>query len=108
MRLFASKEPARRPKTSHVPHFGSMKPISAFSVLLFPAPLGPRKPTTSPGSTLNVSPRTASTHLPFFDLYRTCRFSTRMASPVTVELSAPEKQAFRLKQERRERLFSVT
>ena len=41
------------------PDVAGRKPVSIFMVVLLPAPLGPRKPNTSPPSTLNVTRSTA-------------------------------------------------
>src|SRR5947208_14860253 len=38
-----------------VPAVGNTKPISSLSVVVFPAPLGPRKPKISPSSTLRCN-----------------------------------------------------
>jgi hypothetical protein len=48
------------PKTSAVPEVGGRKHEIMRTVVVFPAPFGPRKPTTSPGATSNETPRTAS------------------------------------------------
>ncbi|HEU5417031.1 MAG TPA: hypothetical protein VFV41_05025 [Streptosporangiaceae bacterium] len=40
---------------------GRSKVVSIRSVVVFPAPFGPRKPTISPSGTLMSTPRTAST-----------------------------------------------
>jgi len=42
-----------------VPELGARKPVSIFMVVDLPAPLGPRKPSTSPGWTLNDRSSTA-------------------------------------------------
>src|SRR6266566_3494308 len=49
------------PATSTRPVVGWSRPVSIFSVVVFPAPLGPRNPTISPGSMRNVTSRTACT-----------------------------------------------
>ena len=41
------------------PLLGGRNPVSIRMVVVFPAPLGPRKPTTSPCSTAKVAPVTA-------------------------------------------------
>ena len=43
--------PAGRPRISASPLVGNTSCISSFSVVVFPAPLGPRKPKTSPAAT---------------------------------------------------------
>ena len=42
-----------------VPEVGSARPSSMRSVVVLPAPFGPRKPSTRPGSALKLSPSTA-------------------------------------------------
>src|SRR6184192_4032949 len=49
------------PATSTRPPVGWSRPVSILSVVVFPAPFGPRKPTISPGSMRNVTSRTAWT-----------------------------------------------
>ena len=39
-----------------VPASGATSPASIRSVVVFPAPFGPRNPVTDPGATLKVSP----------------------------------------------------
>ena len=63
-----------KPLTRAVPDVGSARVQSMLIVVLLPAPLGPRKPKTSPGGTLNETPRTAST-----SPYDLTRSSTSMA-----------------------------
>ena len=49
---------------SHIlawPESGSIMPVSIFTVVLFPAPFGPRKPRISPGRTSRSSRSTART-----------------------------------------------
>ena len=41
------------------PAVGGMKPVTMRMVVDLPAPFGPRKPSTSPRSTLNDTPSTA-------------------------------------------------
>ena len=48
------------PSTVAVPSVGRMRPSSARSVVVLPAPLGPRKPTSRPGSTLKLRSSTAT------------------------------------------------
>src|SRR2546430_15780669 len=49
------------PSTRASPLVGYSRPESIFSVVVLPAPFGPRKPTTSPGSISNEIPSTART-----------------------------------------------
>jgi hypothetical protein len=44
-----------------VPASGATSPASIRSVVVFPAPFGPRNPVTSPGAALKLSPSTAVT-----------------------------------------------
>src|SRR4051812_19114094 len=46
--------PSGRPKISAPPDVGKTSCISSFSVVVLPAPFGPRKPKTSPASTSSV------------------------------------------------------
>src|SRR5919197_3642933 len=50
-----------KPRTRASPLVGWSSPESIFSVVVLPAPFGPRKPTTSPGSISNAIPSTART-----------------------------------------------
>jgi hypothetical protein len=49
------------PATLTSPALGCRSPESIFSVVVLPAPFGPRKPTRSPGSTWKSMPSTALT-----------------------------------------------
>src|SRR3954453_14909965 len=49
------------PPTRALPDVGLTSVQSMLMVVLLPAPLGPRKPNTSPGETAKDTPRTAST-----------------------------------------------
>src|SRR6266481_1409184 len=49
------------PKTSAVPALGGSMPVSIFTVVDLPAPLGPRSPTSCPVGISRSRPRTAST-----------------------------------------------
>ena len=42
------------------PSVGGMKPVIMRMVVVLPAPFGPRKPSTSPFSTVNETPFTAT------------------------------------------------
>src|SRR5688572_15600248 len=48
------------PSNEAVPEVGATNPNSIFMEVVFPAPLGPRKPNTSPCSTCRVRPFTAA------------------------------------------------
>ena len=50
-----------QPTTVAAPAVGCSSVVSIRSVVVLPAPFGPRKPTISPGSTTTSTPRTAST-----------------------------------------------
>jgi hypothetical protein len=53
-------EGTSKPLTRAVPDVGCASVQSMLIVVLLPAPLGPRKPKTSPLATANETPRTAS------------------------------------------------
>ena len=59
MRRRTDTSPTGRPRMRADPRVGKISCISSFSVVLLPAPLGPRKPKTSPASTLRVSASSA-------------------------------------------------
>src|SRR3954470_22918162 len=61
MRRFASRgdSTTSKPPTVTRPPLGGMNPVIIRMVVDLPAPLGPRKPSTSPRSTLNETPSTA-------------------------------------------------
>jgi len=61
MIFFAATGSARAsmPKTEIAPLSGRSNPVTMRSVVVLPAPLGPRKPSTSPRSTVNETPSTA-------------------------------------------------
>ena len=61
MRRFAAMgfSTTLKPPTVISPSLGGMKPVIMRIVVDFPAPLGPRKPSTSPFSTENETPLTA-------------------------------------------------
>ena len=50
-----------QPTTVAEPAVGCSSVVSIRSVVVLPAPFGPRKPTISPGSTAKSTPHTAST-----------------------------------------------
>jgi hypothetical protein len=56
-----------------LPEVGFKKPVSMRRVVVFPAPLGPRRPRISPFRTLKEIPSTAHKVLKVF-----VRFSTRI------------------------------
>lgn len=57
---------------------GKITPERSLSVVVFPAPLGPRKATNSPGSTRREIPRTASTVL--YSRWKSPRMASRSPS----------------------------
>ena len=61
MRRRTSSESSKtsKPATLAVPAVGDRKQVSIFMVVDLPAPFGPRKPSTSPLRTLNVTLSTA-------------------------------------------------
>src|SRR5579859_275016 len=56
MRRRASDSPAGRPNSRASPLVGRTRPSRILIVVVLPAPLGPRKPKTSPGWTVRSSP----------------------------------------------------
>ncbi len=50
-----------KPETLAVPESMGSRVVSMRKVVVFPAPFGPRNPKISPGRTLILTPRTAST-----------------------------------------------
>ena len=58
-RTSAARAPTSWPRISAVPEVGLSSVVRIFMVVLLPAPLGPRKPKTSPASTSKVTPSTA-------------------------------------------------
>ena len=65
MRFLTSNGASRtsNPATVAVPELGGRKHVSILIVVVLPAPLGPRKPTISPGSMAKLTPSTARTSL---------------------------------------------
>src|ERR1051326_4096899 len=61
MRRFASRgdSATSKPPTATLPSVGGMKPVIIRMVVDLPAPFGPRKPSTSPRSTVNEIPSPA-------------------------------------------------
>src|SRR3954464_572755 len=55
MRRLTERSPSGRPRISASPEVGNTSCISSFSVVVLPAPLGPRNPNTSPAPTSSVS-----------------------------------------------------
>src|SRR6185295_2690117 len=78
MRRFASSgdSATSKPPTATLPSVGGMKPVIMRMVVDLPAPFGPRKPRTSPRSTLNEMPSTARLVPKAFT-----RFSIRIIDP---------------------------
>src|SRR4030081_1661211 len=66
-----------RPHTETAPALGGMKPVIIRMVVDLPAPLGPRKPSTSPLPTSKETPSTAS-----FGPKDLLRFSTLITAPL--------------------------
>jgi len=64
MRARAMRVRTSSPNRAARPAWGAMKPSSTSMVVVFPEPLGPRNPNTSPRSTRRLMPRNASTVLP--------------------------------------------
>src|SRR6185295_12728084 len=54
MRRFIERSPSGRPSSSARPEVGKTSCMSSFSVVVLPAPFGPRNPNTSPGSISSV------------------------------------------------------
>ena len=61
MRRLAEAAPAGAPSTVAVPDVGRARPSRSFTAVVLPAPLGPRKPKTSPRGTDIERPATAVT-----------------------------------------------
>src|SRR3954469_10489115 len=61
LRTWAGSDSRSTPAIVAVPLSGRSRVANIFSVVDFPAPLGPRKPKISPRSTAKSTPRTAST-----------------------------------------------
>src|SRR5512133_2999612 len=57
------------PATIASPLVGLISPIMAFIVVLLPAPLGPKKPKTSPRGIVSIRFDNAITVLPFLAVY---------------------------------------
>src|SRR4030088_2047411 len=77
-RIFASSDPSRCPATTAVPEVGAMSAHRSRSVVVLPAPFGPRNPKTSPSSTSRSRSCTA--------VRRSNRFvrrSVRRTTPIT-------------------------
>src|SRR5713226_8569829 len=65
MRASPAGAPGWCPATTAVPEVGLIRPTSMRRVVVFPAPLGPRKPYTSPRRTLMSTESTARTPPPY-------------------------------------------
>src|SRR5256886_16764133 len=61
MRTSSGLDSRSAPATVAVPAVGLSSVVSMRSVVVLPAPFGPRKPTISPSPTVRSTPRTAST-----------------------------------------------
>src|SRR5690348_3859282 len=70
IRMPDEESPGVRPKTRASPLSGRNNPIRVFIVVVFPAPLRPRKPKILPAGTLRLSP--ASAACPLNDFRRPC------------------------------------
>src|SRR5215472_3536127 len=55
------------PSTQPSPPVGARRPSSSFTAVVLPAPLGPRKPNTSPRGTVMVRPARATVRPKCFD-----------------------------------------
>src|SRR5436190_5789461 len=80
------------PKRNAAPLVGLTKPSSTFIVVVLPAPLGPRKPNTSPARTLRLRSLTAILlPEPFF----WARYSTRksLVSRIVSSIAVSDKSA---------------
>src|SRR3974377_1330958 len=62
-----------KPQTETRPPSGTRSPSMISIVLVFPAPLGPSRPNTSPSATEKLRPRTASTSPYLLTRFSTCR-----------------------------------
>src|SRR5688572_32219055 len=75
-RFIASGEGAGSPKIVAEPPVGAIRPVSILSVVVLPAPFGPKKPKISFSYASNEMPRTASTFFPekgFLNVFRRSR-----------------------------------
>src|SRR5262249_15542769 len=71
------------PATVAVPAVGLSSVVSMRSVVVLPAPFGPRKPTISPSSTVRSTPRTASTRPLRLENVRARPQASMIAMPVS-------------------------
>src|SRR5712692_1701102 len=60
MRRRVARSPIGEPSTQASPPLGGISPSISFTAVVLPAPLGPRKPKTSPGGTVMVRPASAT------------------------------------------------
>src|SRR5881275_2365764 len=60
MRRRAPRSPSGRPSSQPCPDVGFRRPSSSLTAVVLPAPLGPRKPNTSPRGTVMVRPASAT------------------------------------------------
>src|SRR5690349_4599227 len=74
------------PATRATPAVGVASVHSMLMVVVFPAPLGPRKPNTSPTATSKFTPRTARTSSKFLTRSRTAIAGT--GAPLVADIAA--------------------
>lgn len=67
------------PATNAMPEVGFISPVSILNVVVFPAPLTPSNPKTSPLLTLNETLSTATLYLPYPSMNTLRTSLTRMA-----------------------------
>ena len=60
MRARVARSPSGAPRTVPPPAVGRVSPSSSLTAVVLPAPLGPRKPNTSPASTRMSSDSSAT------------------------------------------------
>src|SRR5579871_831848 len=77
------------PHTTAVPELGARKPVIIFMVVDLPAPLGPRKPNTSPRRTASDTSSTATIDPKCLERWRTEIISSVAASAVMLANALP-------------------
>ena len=82
-RFVAFSRSIRRPSRAIAPPEARTNPVTASMRVVLPAPLGPMRPTTSPGATESDTPSTATT-----EPKRTVSPSTASVAPATGTTSA--------------------
>src|SRR5579859_3423072 len=82
------------PQTTAVPELGARKPVIIFMVVDLPAPLGPRKPNTSPRFTERETSSTARIGPKCFVRWRTEIISSARAAPTLLLAKALPPTAF--------------